>query len=113
MDASPYDETLYITKVFANYPMPLNLREGQKLLISLEAKGKGKLSCGIIRYQRNPFRFIRTEYPAKAFVLTDKWQKFSFAYDMKKGETIHLALNAFQCEARVDNVNITIQEPAK
>ena len=32
---------------------------------------------------------------------------------MKKNETIHLALNAFQCEAQVDNVNITVQEKAK
>ena len=113
MDAAPYDETLYIRKVFANYPMPLNLTEGQKLLISFEAKGKGKLNCGIIRYKRQNSGFIKTEYPAKAFVLTDQWQKFSFAYDMKKDEIIHLAFNAFQCEAQVDNVNITIQEKAK
>ena len=113
MDAAPYDETLYVSKVFANYPMPLDLREEQTLLISFEAKGKGKLNCGIIRYKRQNSGFIKTEYSAKAFVLTDQWQKFSFAYDMKKDEIIHLAFNAFQCEAQVDNVNITIQEKAK
>ncbi|MBR2365168.1 MAG: DUF4838 domain-containing protein, partial [Lentisphaeria bacterium] len=112
-DAAPYDETLYISKVFANYPMPHNLKEGQTLLISFEAKGKGKLSCGIIRYRRKNSGFIKTEYPAKAFSLTDKWQKFSFAYDMKKDETIHLAFNAFRCDAQVDNVSIVLQDAVK
>lgn len=109
----PHDETLYVTKAFASYPLSDRLKGGEKILVSFEAKGKGQLSCAFIRYGRSNNRFIKTEYPAKAFTLQEKWQKFSAAYTMKENEKVTLSFNAFRCEAEIDNVNIIIQEETK
>ena len=113
MESAPYLETLYITKIFANHPLPETLKEGDILHISFEAKGKGSLNCGIVRHRKNPKKFIRTEYPAKAFQLTPKWQKFSLKYKVKKNETLRFAFNAFRCEAQIDNVNIIVEDEGK
>ena len=113
MEKAPYEETLYIAKTFANYSLPRNFEGGDKLTFTFEAKGKGLLSCGLIRYQRKTDRFIKTEYPAKAFQLSDKWQRFSFTYTVKKDETMHFAFNAFRCQAQIDNVNIIVQKDGK
>lgn len=109
MEPPPYVETLYITRVFANHPLPETLKEGDTLRISFEAKGKGLLDCGIIRFRKDSGKFIKTEYPAKAFSLTEKWQKFSFVYTVKKDEIMRFAFNAFRCEAQVDNVIIAVE----
>ena len=112
-DAAPYDETLYITNVFANHTLPSSLKAGEKVIISFEAKGKGTLDCGIIRHQKKPHKFIRTEYPSKGFVLADEWRKFSLEYVMKENEYISIGFNAFRCEAQIDNVTLVVKELPK
>ena len=113
MEQAPYLETFYISSLFAWHPLPDTLKEGDVLHISFEAKGKGLLDCGIVRFSRKPAKFIRTEYPAKSFELVPQWRKFSLKYKVRKNETLRFAFNVFRCQAQIDNVKIAVQEKAE
>ena len=113
MEQPPYLETFYISSLFAWHPLPDTLKEGDVLHISFEAKGKGLLDCGIVRFSRKLAKFIRTEYPAKSFELVPQWRKFSLKYKVRKNETLRFAFNVFRCQAQIDNVKIAVQEKAE
>ena len=108
-DASPYDNTLYCRNVFACRSLD-RIKPGTAITIHFEAKGKGCISPAVTRYQRKPFKFLKTEYLGPRLELKPQWQKFSAAYTVQPNESIHLAFNVLQGEAQLDNVSIVTGE---
>ena len=108
-DVSPYDETLYISGVQVNTGLPMNLKEGEVVTVSFEAKGKGKLYPGVLHYRKSKPKFLRSD-PASACLLTDKWQNFTYSKTVGRDEYLRLALTAFSgTEAQVDNISISVK----
>ena len=108
MDASPYDETMYIKGAQVSAPLPTSLKEGDKVTVSFEAKGKGGIASGVYRYRMPGFKYLRTD-GTPSWKLTDKWQKFTFSKTVGKKEFFRLLFTCLGGEAQVDNVSITVE----
>ena len=106
-EASPYDETMYLADVEVSAALPTSLREGDKVTVSFEAKGTGKIVSGVYRYRVPGFKYLGTD-ATPPWKLTDKWQKFTFTRTVGKSEFFRVEFSALG-EAQVDNVSITVE----
>ena len=108
-DDPPYDETLYCRNTFVCRPLD-QIMPGTTFTIHYEAKGKGFLLPAVTRYQREPFKFLKTEYLTPRQELKPEWQSFAASYTVLQNELVHLAFNVLQGEVQLNNVSIITEK---
>ena len=99
-----HEKVLFVKNVFACKSVNF-LPSGSKFFVSFKAKGKGKLSFALFRYERKTGKFIKTLY-LKNVPLTENWQMVEVPCEVGQNETVTLAFNCQKAEAFLDNVRV-------